>query len=276
MDIKFDVIYQPQGQAGEYAPWSTNHYENCGHGCNYCYVPKVRKISREVFDGEAVVRKDYLARLNRDIVKAQAVGFHEQVMLSFLTDPYNPQDARIGLTRMVLKKLRDADIPFCTLTKGGTKALRDLDLFRPECDAFASTLTHLEDSVSLEWEHFAALPGDRLAALKAFHEAGIFTWVSLEPVYDTAMTLKIIERAAPFVDLFKLGRINYHRLTRVINWRELTERAIALFAKLGKKHYIKKDLQEYLPHGYPNPLRVPQHHGEAARVFARQGSLSLG
>jgi len=31
------------------------------------------------------------------------------------------------------------------------------------------------------------------------------------------MTLEIIEESAPFVDLFKLGRINYHRLTKVID-----------------------------------------------------------
>lgn len=273
--MSFDVIYQPQGQAGEYAPWASNHYENCGHGCVYCYVPKVRHVSRKEFDGEAVARKDYLARLDRDIERASVIGFHEQVMLSFLTDPYNPQDERLGLTRIVLRKLRDADIPFCILTKGGSKALRDIDLFRHECDAFASTLTHLDEGVSQKWEPYAAPPVNRLAALKAFHDAGVFTWVSLEPVYDTDMTLKIIDTAAPFVDLFKLGRINYHCLTKVIDWREFTDRAIALFACLGKRHYIKKDLQEYLPDGYPNPLRVPQNHSGCETAPVRQGELSL-
>jgi hypothetical protein len=62
------------------------------------------------------------------------------------------------------------------------------------------------------------------------------------------------------VDLFKIGRINYHKLTRLINWREFTERAIALFRELDKPHYVKHDLQPYLPEGYSNPLRVKQHH----------------
>jgi hypothetical protein len=35
---------------------------------------------------------------------------------------------------------------------------------------------------------------------------------------------------------------------------------IELCQKLGVKHYIEKDLQPYLPAGYYNPLRVPQHH----------------
>jgi hypothetical protein len=31
----------------------------------------------------------------------------------------------------------------------------------------------------------------------------------------------------------------------------------------GAAHYIKRDLQGFLPAGYHNPLRVPQHHGRA-------------
>ena len=100
-------------------------------------------------------------------------------MLSFTTDVYNPSD--MTLTRPSLETLADHGLGFCTLTKGGTRALRDLDLFRPDRDAFASTLTSLDDRFSQKWERNAALPGDCLAALRAFHERGIFTWVSLSP-----------------------------------------------------------------------------------------------
>jgi len=31
--------------------------------------------------------------------------------------------------------------------------------------------------------------------------------------------------------------------------------------RVGARHYIKRDLQAFLPPGYPNPLRVAQHHG---------------
>jgi hypothetical protein len=30
--------------------------------------------------------------------------------------------------------------------------------------------------------------------------------------------------------------------------------------RVGARHYIKRDLQGYLPPNYPNALRVPQHH----------------
>lgn len=258
--MNLDVIYQPKGQAGEYAPWATNHYEGCGHKCLYCYVPSVRHIERKDFDAGAAERKNYLARLDKDIAKCQKAGFAEQVMLSFLTDPYAPNDREIKLTRDVLIRLREGGLSFCTLTKGGTRAFRDLDLFRPNRDAFASSLTCLDPLISRKWEEGAADPQDRLDALSRFYHAGIFTWVSLEPVLDPETTLKIIETAAPFVDLFKVGQVNYSKLTKLINWRDFTHRAIELLNRLGKAHYIKADLQPYLPEGYPNPLRVEQHN----------------
>jgi len=180
-------------------------------------------------------------------------------MLSFTSDPYHPGDTT--LTRQTLEVLRDHGMGFCTLTKGGTKSLRDLSLFRVDSDAFAATLTSLDDAFSRKWESRAALPGDRIAALKAFHARGIFTWVSLEPVLDVEASLAIVEATHGFVDLFKIGRINYCSLTRSIDWQSYTERMIELCDRLGARHYVKRDLACYLPAGYPNPVRVPQHHG---------------
>ena len=54
----------------------------------------------------------------------------------------------------------------CTLAKVGTRALRDLDLFRPVRDALASTLTSLDDAFSLKWESKAALPGGKPTILR--------------------------------------------------------------------------------------------------------------
>lgn len=254
------IIYAPSGQAGEYALLATNPYRGCDHGCTYCYVPQILRMSRHDFNNDVQPRKNFLARLRSDAAKYQAAGITEQVMLSFTTDPYHHLDERIQLTRQTIQVLKDHGLAFCTLTKGGRRALRDIDLFRSDRDAFATTLTSLSASVSLDWEPNAALPGDRIETLRAFHDAGIFTWVSLEPVYDRRMTLQVIETTHEFVDLFKIGRINYHRLTKEIDWQEFTQRAIELCDRLGAHHYFKKDLQSYLPAGYENVKRRPQHH----------------
>jgi DNA repair photolyase len=182
-------------------------------------------------------------------------------MLSFTTDPYHPGDT--SLTRAVLELLQAYGLGISTLTKGGRRALRDLDLFRPERDAFASTLTSLDDAFSLKWERAAALPADRLHTLRTFHDAGIFTWVSLEPVLDTAATLEIIRRTHTFVDLYKVGCANYLNLTKATDWRRFTHDVLSVLSETGARHYIKKDLQPYLPADYDNPMRVKQFHASS-------------
>lgn len=257
-----NYIYAPAGQAGEYAPLACNPYRGCGHGCVYCYVPSVIKMARAEFDKTATPRPGFLPALVKDARKYQAAGIREQVMLSFTTDPYHPGDNM--LTRETLKVLRQHGLGFCTLTKGGMRALRDIDLFRPDRDAFASTLTSLDAEFSMKWERGAALPQDRLSALASFHDAGIFTWVSLEPTIDVESSLRIVVETSAYVDLFKIGRVNYLPMTKTTDWQDYTLRMIELCQRLGVKHYVKKDLQSFLPDGYPNPLRVPQHHGEVA------------
>jgi DNA repair photolyase len=256
-----NTIYAPKGQAGEYAPLAANPYRGCGHGCAYCYVPLVLKMKRPEFDQGADLRPGFLEQLRKDARRCQAQGITEQVMLSFTSDPYHLGDT--APTRATLEILIEHGLGVCTLTKGGTRALRDLDLFRPDRDAFASTLTSLDDRFSLKWERNAALPGDRIEALQAFHEAGIFTWVSLEPTLDIDSSLAIVEETHPFVDLYKVGRVNYLPMTKTTDWRDYTVRMIELLNPLGAQHYIKHDLQPFLPEGYPNPLRIPQYHPAA-------------
>lgn len=253
------IIYEPKGQAGEYAPLATNPYRGCGHKCKYCYVPSVIHMPRPEFDAGAVPREDFLGRLVKDAKKYQAAGVTEQVMLSFTTDPYNPLDT--SLTRPTLEILQDHGMGICTLTKGGARSLIDINLFRPHRDAYAATLTTLDEDFSRKWEPAAALPADRIAALRSFHASGIFTWVSLEPTLDAEASLQIVQETHGFVDLYKIGRANYlGAITKTTDWRDYTLRMIDLCQRFGVRHYIKQDLQPYLPEGYHNPMRIQQHH----------------
>jgi DNA repair photolyase len=260
-----EVIYAPRGQAGEYAPLATNPFRGCGHGCAYCYVPRVTKQDRRDFNAGAVVRKEYMAKVQRDCRRYQAAGITDQVMLSFTTDPYplgvdsGARDELSLVTRNTLLLMREHGVGFCTLTKAGTAALVNIDLFRPETDAFACSLTSLDDRFSKKWEPRAAGPNDRIEALRQFHEAGIFTWVSLEPTLDTYTSKQIVRETCDVVDLYKVGRANYLPITKTTDWQRYTQEMLDVLNEVGAEHYIKKDLQRYLPDGYHNPMRRPQH-----------------
>ena len=259
-----DVIYRPAGNAGEYAALATNPYSGCGHGCAYCYVPLATHIDRKVFDAGAVPRKNFRDRLIEDTWRYRKAGIAyghpaDQVFITFSSDPFHPGD--VTPTVEAIDVLKENGMSFCTLSKGGTKPIHYRSLYRSDRDAYAVTLTSLDDRFSKKWERNAALPADRIAGLKFFHESGIFTWVSLEPTLDVEASLEIVRETHGFVDLFKIGKANYLKeITRTTDWKDYTLRMVDLCTCLGVKFYIKKDLQAFLPPGIDNPLRVQQHH----------------
>ena len=57
-----------------------------------------------------------------------------------------------------------------------------------------------------------------------------------------------------------MGRANYLPITTTTDWRDYTLRMIDLMQNLGARHYIKRDLQRWLPEGYDNPMRVAQNY----------------
>ena len=259
MSSTMHTIYQPHGQAAEYAEYAANPYTGCGHGCKYCTVPRTTHQKRAEFDAGAVYRPGFLEALKLKAAKMQAQGACPQVLLCFINDPYHPGDTMP--TRETMKVLAAHGMGFNPLSKGGLRALRDIGLFRPDRDAYATTLTSLNDEFSLKWEPGAPLPGERIETLKEFFMRGIFTWVSLEPVLDINHTLDVVLATYKFVDFYKCGRANdLGPLTKQTDWRGYTKELIRVLRLLRKWHYIKEDLQAYLPIGYENPLRVPQHH----------------
>jgi len=223
-----------------------------------CYVPRVLQMQRDVFYSTVTPRKDFLRLLQNDAQKYQAADIHEQVLFSFTCDVYNPTNTT--LTRPALQIVQAHGLGISVLTKGGTRALVDLDLYRPSLDCFATTLTTISDDFSLKWEPGAALPEDRIRALFEFHDAGIFTWVSLEPTLNVGASLQIVEETCDIVDLYKIGRANYLPMTATTDWERYTLEMLNLVNKLGVRHYFKADLQGFLPPGYPNVQRQVQHN----------------
>lgn len=255
----YDVIYPPGSQAFEYAAWATNPYVGCGHKCLYCYVPGATHQKRVDFDKGAVLKPGYFERLRADAARFQAAGVTDQVFITFRSDPYHLGDTEP--TRQALQILQEHGLAVSILTKGGTRSLRDLDIMRPSRDSFAITLTSTDAAFTGMWEPAAALPHDRIDALLRYRQAGVFTGISLEPTLSIDHSLRVVDATYEFVDLYKVGMANYlGKITRDINWRSYTLRMIEKLQALGVKHYIKKDLQKYLPPGYHNPLRVQQHH----------------
>ena len=92
------------------------------------------------------------------------------------------------------------------------------------------------------WEPHAALPKERINALKQAHELGIETWVSLEPVIYPQDARHLVELTKDFTNHFKVGTMNYHPHGKSINWKEFGWGMKSFMDELGVNYYFKKDL----------------------------------
>jgi len=240
------AIYEPRGQAREYAPLAINLYQGCAHGCKYCYAPACMKKSREQWTSEQTVRKNILDLLQKDLIEMVKTKDNRQVLMCFITDPYQRDYEFNYITKKAIELFRAYDKRFIILTKGGMKAARDFYLYK-KGDEFASTLTFISPEKSIEIEPGAALPEDRIKAIKYAKRFGIRTWVSLEPVIEPEETFKIIDETHKYVDLFKIGKVNYFNgADKSIDWKEFTLNAVEKFKSLNKEYLIKDSLKKYL------------------------------
>jgi hypothetical protein len=111
-----------------------------------------------------------------------------------------------------------------------------------------ATLTFVSPRLSAEFEPGAAIPVDRIGALAALHAAGVETWASIEPVIDAYESLGAIEASLPYVEAYKVGKLNYQATE--VDWRAFCVAAVTMIRAAGRSVYVKDDLRPFAPAGF--------------------------
>ena len=244
-----NVIYEPKGSAREYAALALNYFVGCTHGCRYCYAPSALHKKKDSYFAAAFPKKQIIERIKKDAKKLSGFPGVPEILLSFVGDPYQPEEMDLRLTRQVLEILIQNDLPFTILTKGGTRACRDFDLLSGYHRArFGTTLVFSDQSDADHFEPNAATIVDRIEAISIAHAMEIKTWVSLEPVIWPDQALKLIQQLHPIVGHWKVGKINRYNVAgdpnkpAYIDWIGFREEVTDLLRSLGADFYIKKSL----------------------------------
>ncbi|MGA9140740.1 MAG: radical SAM protein, partial [Methanocella sp.] len=172
------------------------------------------------------VRRDILKNLEKDAEELKNSGEKRTILLSFTTDPYQPIDIKEQLTRKAIIVLHNNDLKVSILTKGGKNSERDFDLLslNPQLSEYGVTLVFTDETWREKIEPYAAKTTERIASLKKAHDRGIYTYVSLEPVWFPEQTLEIIDLTHNFVDLYKVGKLNYNKQQYNVNWHDFLEK----------------------------------------------------
>lgn len=239
------LIYEPKGKAREYSPLSMNIFNGCDHGCTYCYVPAC--TFRPEANSVPLQRKNVIKNLEKELKMSIP---KEQILLCFLCDPYSIHDKDSAIARQAIEIFMRYECKIAILSKGGKRCLRDLDLFKKYPSGkikFGTTLTFFNDELRKKYEPNACNCEERIDVLAEIHDAGIKTFVSIEPVIDPIESLKVIAASLPFCDQYKIGKLNHDKNAKNTNWNKFLSDSLSIVRQYKKEVYVKEDLRIAAP-----------------------------
>lgn len=243
--IRKSLIYKTNVEYGDY---TINHIQGCSHGCNYpCYAFMMAKRFGKVSCYEEWLEPSLVSN-TLELLDEEIPKFKDKITslhLCFTTDPfmYQYKDIR-EVSLQVLQKCNANNIKCSVLTKGVLPIeLSDLS----KDNEYGITLISLNEDFRKEMEPNSAPYKERIASLKALHEKGCKTWVSIEP-YPTPNIIEqdfneILE-AISFTDKIIFGKLNYNKKVteykeRVQYFNNLSQQVIDFCNEKGILYHIK-------------------------------------
>lgn len=233
----------------EYGDYTVNHVQGCSHGCKYpCYAMMLArrfgtcKTYEDWCEPKIVINA--LELLDKEIPKHKAKIDH--VHLCFTTDPFMyGYDDICDLSVKIIKRLNDDGIKCTALTKGLLPSrLKNLS----KDNEYGITIVSLDESFRADIEPGSAPYLERIKSLKALHNAGCKTWVSIEP-YPTPNFIKqdiskILDKVK-FADKIIFGRLNYNaKVTAYKGYKEFFNEMSNIVIAFSKKNNIKYHIKD--------------------------------
>jgi DNA repair photolyase len=166
---------------------SINPYRGCEHGCIYCYARPYHEYlgfsAGLDFETKIVVKENAPELLRRELSSPKWKP--QPLAMSGVTDPYQPIERRLQLTRQCLQVLVEFRNPVAIITKN-LLVTRDIDLLadlaRDSAAAVFLSVTTLDADLARIMEPRTAQPAARLRAIKELTNAGVPVGVMVAPV----------------------------------------------------------------------------------------------
>ena len=164
-----------------------NPYRGCEHGCAYCYArPNHEYLGMSAgldFESRILVKREAPDLLREEL--AAPSWEPRTIMLSGVTDAYQPVERRLRLTRRCVEVLAEFRNPVAITTKSYL-VTRDTDLLGDlaarSAAAVTLSITTLRNDLQRILEPRATTPSRRLGAIRVLADAGIPVGVNVAPV----------------------------------------------------------------------------------------------
>lgn len=202
-----------------------NPYSGCPHRCRYCYASFMKR-----FTGHTEEWGTYLDVKEYDSCKIPKALGSKTVLLSSVTDPYNPYEVKFHKSRDILKLLVNSDAHVEILSKSDLM-VEDIGLLKEFRDlSVGISLNTLDDDFRKDMEPGAPSVKRRLKALEKLHSAGIPTYLFISPIFPYLTDIRAILKATA-------GNIDK-----------------ACFENLNLRGSAKKEILGYIAEKYPQHL----------------------
>lgn len=215
---------------------SINPYKGCEHGCVYCFARPSHAfldLSPGLDFESRIFAKPNAAELLRETFRKR--GYRPEVIaLGANTDPYQPVERKLELTRSLLEVFVEFSHPLIIVTKSNL-VLRDLDLLRSMAkhslvSVFLS-ITTLDRDLARRMEPRAPTPERRLEALRGLHENGVPVGVLASPM---------------------IPAINDHELEAILDAAVAAGATTGSYLLLRLPHELKAMFDDWLREHFPD------------------------
>jgi DNA repair photolyase len=210
-EIDVQTVLSKSGIPG--VDYCINPYVGCFNGCRYCYATFMKRYTghREAWGSFVDVKVNGPEVLHRQIRKAPK----GKVMISSVTDPYQPTEEKYRLTRQCLGILLRYQFPVDILTKSPL-VLRDVDLIKEFKEIEVGiTVTTDDETIKGIFEPQAPSIDTRIHTLKTLYENGVKTYAFIGPLLPMNPEA-LSERINPYVQSVLIDRMNYVSKTLMI------------------------------------------------------------
>jgi DNA repair photolyase len=215
---------------------SINPYRGCEHGCVYCYARPFHDYlgfsSGLDFEAKIMVKEDAPKLLRAELSSPK---WQPKVLaMSGVTDPYQPIERRLRITRGCLEVLAEFRNPVSIVTKNQL-VTRDLDLLgelaRHNAAAVCISLTTLDTELRRVMEPRTAPPAARLATIAALAKAGVPVGVLVSPV---------------------IPGLTDHEIPSLVQTAVAAGARFASYLILRLPHAVAPLFEQWLEHHFPN------------------------
>jgi DNA repair photolyase len=166
---------------------SVNPYRGCEHGCIYCYARPTHEYlgfsAGTDFESRIMVKIDAPQLLERELSSQK--WSPKVIAISGVTDPYQPVERRLKITRGCLEVLARFRNPVGIITKNRL-VTRDIDLLGELAQFSAAavniSVTSLDETLQRLLEPRTSPPGARLEAITMLRNAGVPVGVMVAPI----------------------------------------------------------------------------------------------